>query len=157
MTTRILSPISRKSLSSALLTAALIVSLAPAAAQASPKTLERSLTNIVFSPLDLFFSPVVAGMLVYTGLTDISDTTGVRVAYTVPGFFWATGTNMGASLLRGISGMIQLVPGVLLLPFPTDMDPLMDPVDNGDGLVWTEIPYLETEIKFGINFMQAAY
>lgn len=131
--------------------------LAPVTGQASPKTLERSVTNIIFSPFDLLTSPVVAGLLVYNGLIDIKDTRGVRIAYTIPGYFWATGTNMGASVLRGMTGMIQFIPGVLLYPFDTDMDPLMDPIDGGDALVWTEIPYLETEVKFGINFQHAAY
>lgn len=137
--------------------AACALLLAPVTGQASPKTLERSVTNIIFSPFDLLTSPVVAGLLVYNGLIDIKDTRGVRIAYTIPGYFWATGTNMGASVLRGMTGMIQFIPGVLLYPFDTDMDPLMDPIDGGDALVWTEIPYLETEVKFGINFQHAAY
>ena len=137
--------------------AACALLLAPVTGQASPKTLERSVTNIIFSPFDLLTSPVVAGLLVYNGLIDIEDTRGVRIAYTIPGYFWATGTNMGASVLRGVTGMIQFIPGVLLYPFDTDLDPLMDPIDGGDALVWTEIPYLETEVKFGINFQHAAY
>jgi hypothetical protein len=127
----------------------------PSAAQASPETLSRSVSNILFSPLDLLASPVTAGVLVYNGLNDIEDTTGVRVAYTIPGYFWATGTNMGASVLRGITGLIEFIPGVLLYPFDVDMEPLMDPIDDGDGLVDTELPFMP--VKFGINFMRASF
>jgi hypothetical protein len=134
---------------------ALLALLVPASAQASPETLTRSVTNIIFSPLDLLTSPISAGLLVYNGLQDIEDTTGVRVAYTVPGYLWATGTNMGASVLRGVTGLIQLPFGIVLYPFETDLEPLMDPIDDGDGIVDTELPFMP--VKFGINFMRASY
>lgn len=134
---------------------ALLALLIPASAEASPETLSRSVSNIIFAPLDLLASPVSAGLLVYNGLQDIEDTRGVRIAYTVPGYFWATGTNMGASVLRGVSGLIQFIPGILLYAFETDMEPLMDPIDDGDGLVDTDLPFMT--VKFGINFMRASY
>lgn len=136
-------------------TAALLALCLPASAQASPETLSRSVSNILFAPLDLLFSPVSSGLLVYNSLLDIDDTTGVRVAYTIPGFFWSTGANMGASVLRLTTGLIQFVPGVLLYPFETDMEPLMDPIDDGEGLVDEELPFMA--VKFGINFQRAAY
>jgi len=142
-------------LTTLLATGAALASLLPASAQASPETLSRSVSNILFSPLDVLTSPVVAGVMIYNGLRDIDDTRGVRIAYTVPGFFWATGTNMGAGVLRGVTGMIELIPGVLLYPFETDMEPLMDPIDDGDGLVDAELPFMP--VKFGINFMRASF
>ena len=49
------------------------------------------------------------------------------------------------------------VPQNPTLALERDLEPWMDPVEDGDALVWTEIPYVESEIKFGINFMRAAY
>jgi hypothetical protein len=139
----------------ALAAVALLAVLLPAGAQASPETLSRSVSNMIFAPLDLLTAPVTAGMMVYNGLIDIDDTTGVRVAYTIPGYLWATGTNMGASLLRLTTGLIEFVPGVLLYPFETDMEPIMDPIEDGEGLVDEELPFMN--VKFGINFQRAAY
>lgn len=82
---------------------------------------------------------------------------GVRIAFIVPGYIWYTGVNVGASVIRGVTGMIELIPGVLLLPFPeVDMDPLFDPVDNAGALVEIDTPCC-LYIKFGIDYTAPVY
>lgn len=147
---------------------ATLLVLAPASSQASPETLRRSVGNIVQSPLDLVLAPVVAGRTVVTNLRDIDDTPGVRVFYAVPGYLWLTGVQVGAAVLRGVSGCLELLPGVFLLPFETDIDPLFDPADRGSALAEYEntlaessvlrwFPMLTWNVRFGVTYTSAEY
>jgi hypothetical protein len=138
-----------------LLAVASLLLMAPVSAQASTKTLARSVSNIFFAPLDILLSPVTAGKGEVEKLTDIEDTMGVRIAYAIPGYFWYTGVIMGAGAIRGLTGLIQFIPGVLLLPFQKDLDPLMDPVDRASALV--EFDYELFPIKFGIDYTSAEF
>ncbi len=125
----------------------------PAVAQAGTETLSRSVTNMLFGPMDVVTSPVVAGRGIVTNLQDIDDTTGVRVAYTVPGFFWYTGVTIGAGVIRTATGILELIPGLVLLPFDTELTPLMPPVQDASALVDIENDYFP--IKFGIDYTSA--
>jgi len=125
--------------------------VAPQPAAADYQTFQRSWSNILFAPLDLVLAPVTAGKVEYQNLTTIEDTTAVRYAYAVPGYLWLTGVQVGAALLRGITGGLELLPGIALLPFPeTKLDPLFDPVERSEGLVDYDNPVLP--MKFGIDY-----
>jgi hypothetical protein len=147
---------------------ALLALLVPATAQASPETLRRSLGNIIQAPIDVVLAPIVAGRTLIGNLRDIDDTTAVRVFYTVPGFVWLTGIQAGAGVLRGVSGFLELLPGIFLLPFDTDMDALFDPADRGAALVELENPLAEHSVarwfpivtwnvRFGVTYTSAEY
>ena len=135
----------------ALLTLALA---AASPASASPETLKRSASNILFAPLDIVFAPVVAGQIIYTNLREIDDSRWVRIVYPVPGYFWILGVELGGSILREVTGLIELLPGLGLLFFDADLDPLYDPVERGDALVDAETRVLN--IKFGVNYISVA-
>jgi hypothetical protein len=124
-------------------------------AAASPATLKRSVENLVQFPLDLVLSPVVAGKTVYTNLQDIDDSDAVRVAYTVPGFAWVTFVQAGSAVLRGVTGALEFLPGLGLLFFETDLDPLFDPADENEALVDFENPVFH--FKFGISYTSSGY
>jgi hypothetical protein len=124
-------------------------------ATASPETLKRSMCNILFAPVDIALSPIVAAHSIYRNLNDIDDTLGVRLAYTVPGFAWNTGLQIGAGAIRELTGLIELVPGLFLLPFEADMDPLFAPTEKAGALVDIETPPLN--IKFGIDYSSVPY
>jgi hypothetical protein len=124
--------------------------LVAAPASASTETFRRAIENIVLSPLDLALAPFAAGYTVVTGLQDIDDSLGVRIAYPIPGFLWNTGVNIGASALRCASGLIELIPGIFLLPFEADLDPIYAPVDRADAFVDHETDYFY--FKFGIFY-----
>ena len=119
-------------------------------ATASPETLQRSLENIILSPVDLALSPVTAGWSIYTGMQDIDDSLGVKIVYPIPGFVWNTMVNVGAAALRMTSGLFELIPGILLLPFEADLDPLFAPVERADALVDYEFEYFW--FKFGVLY-----
>ena len=122
---------------------------------ASPETLKRSVENLTQWPLDLVLSPVVAGQTVYTNLQDIDDSDAVRVAYTVPGFAWITFVQLGAACLRGVTGALELLPGIGLLFFETDLDPLYDPPVDNEALVNFENPVYT--FKFGVSYTSGGY
>lgn len=123
-------------------------------AAASPETLKRSLENILLSPLDLVLSPVTGVWSVVIGMQDIDDSLGVLIAYPVPGVVWNTWVNVGAAALRATAGLFELIPGLLLLPFDADLDPLYAPVDRADALVDFEMEYFY--FKFGVLYTSPA-
>jgi len=122
---------------------------------ASPETLKRSVENLTLWPLDLALSPVVAGKTVYQNLRDIDDSIAVKIVYPVPGFVWVTFVQGGAAVLRGITGVFEFLPGLGLLPFEADLDPIFDMAEENEALVDFETPVYD--LKFGISYTSAGY
>ena len=76
--------------------------------------------------------------------------------------------SVGAAVIRGVAGLIELVPGIFLLPFETDIDALYDPADRGAALVEFENPLAEDgvakwfpmitwNVRFGVTYTSAEY
>ena len=122
---------------------------------ASPETLKRSVENLTQWPLDLALSPVVAGKTIVQNLQDIDDSTAVKIAYPVPGFAFVTMVQAGSAVLRGVTGIFEFLPGLGLLFFETDLDPLFDPADENEGLVDFETPVYH--VKFGVSYTSSGY
>lgn len=142
---------SRRVSGRAALLALLLATAAASPAQASPETLKRSVGNILFGPLDVVFAPVVGSQTVYHNIQDIDDSMWVRVAYVVPGVVWNTTLEAGSGIIRCMTGLIEFLPGLGLLPFKADLDPLFSPVEKSDALVDEETPVLN--VKFGVNYV----
>ena len=131
---------------------ALGIALAAASpASASPETLKRSMSNMLFGPLDIVFAPVVGSQTVYRNIQDIDDSMWVRVFYLLPGVAWNTTLEAGSGIIRCFTGLLEFVPGLGLLPFEVDLNPLFSPVEKSDALVDVETPVLN--IKFGVNYV----
>jgi len=124
-------------------------------ASASPETLKRSMGNILFAPIDIALSPIVAAHSIYRNLHDVDDSLGVKLAYPLPGFAWNTGVQIGSGAIRGIAGLLELLPGLVLLPFEADMAPLFSPSEKGNALVDIETPPLK--VKFGVDYTSVPY
>ncbi len=124
-------------------------------AAASPETLKRSAGNIIFAPLDIVFAPVVAGQILYTNMREIEDSPWVRIVYPIPGYVWLTGVTIGGGIIREVTGLIELLPGLGLLFLEADLDPLYAPVERGEALVDVETAVIN--IKFGMNYTAAPY
>ena len=133
---------------------ALFIAVASPAA-ASPETLKRSIGNILFAPLDMALAPVVAAHSIYRNLNDIDDSLGVRLVYPVPGYAWSTGLQIGAGAIRTLAGLLELVPGLVLLPFEADMDALFAPSEKAEALV--DIETTPVYIKFGVDYSSVPY
>ena len=137
----------------AALTAACLLAVSVASpAAASPDTFKRAFTNILFGPMDFALAPIVASRSVYNNLRDIDDSTGVRVAYAIPGVAWNTAFVMGGAVLRVFAGLLEIGPGILLIPFDADMDPLYAPAERADALIWEEFDTFT--LKVGINYLE---
>jgi hypothetical protein len=131
--------------------ALLLVGLA-GPASASPETLKRAVGNVLFGPLDVGFTPIVYARDVVNNLQNVDDTMGVRIAYAVPGYIWNMGVQVGAGTIRVITGMLEILPGLGLLFFEADLDPLFSPVERAPALVDYDTPPLH--VKFGISYTQ---
>jgi hypothetical protein len=135
-----------------LATAVLVTSATPAVA--STETLRRSVSNISQAPLDFLFSPFVGIYSVITRMREQDDPTAVRVAFFVPGIVWNTGVNLGGATIRLITGGIELIPGIFLVPFEADLDVLYAPVTNAAAMYEMETPCC-IDVKFGIDYTAA--
>ena len=147
--------------------------LATGTAQASPDTLRRSFSNFLMGPLDMLLSPVVGVKTAAENLTDVDDTDAVRVVYAVPGTIFLMGLDFGSGAIRTVTGALEFVPGVLVFPFETDLDPLFEPAEDAPALVNWENPLADVEnpwvyynplvaplaikVKFGINYTQSEF
>ena len=131
--------------------------LGPASAEAGTETFKRSMGNLIQSPIDLVLSPITAGIVQYRNMTNVDDTTAVRIGYAIPGYFWLTGLHAGASILRGVAGALELLPGMVLLFLPeTEMDPLFDPVDKGEAVIF-DYPTAVMDFKIGVDYTAAPF
>lgn len=139
---------------SLVLFAALLTSSAPALA--SSETLKRSISNITQAPLDLVLSPMVAMISVVEGMLEQDDPVAVRVVFALPGYIWNTGVNIFASSIRFVTGGLELIPGVALLPFEADVGTLFSPVDSAGALFEIDTPCC-IDVKFGIDYTAAVY
>ena len=130
-----------------------LLALPAAPAAASPKTLKRSIENLTQFPLDVAMSPVVSAYTIQRNMREIGDSTAVRIFYPVPGFMWNTMVQVGAGVLRGVAGVLELGPGIVLLPFDADLDPLFDPSLDNEALVdWQNGIY---DVKFAVDYTTA--
>jgi hypothetical protein len=125
--------------------------LAATPASASPETLRRSAGNILFAPFDIATSPFTAGKALYTNMREVDDPLWVRIVFPIPGYVWILGVQIGGGALREIAGLLELVPGLGLLFFDADLDPLFDPAERNEALVDLETPPLK--FKFGVNYV----
>ncbi len=124
--------------------------LAPVSAQATPSTLKRSVSNMLMAPLDLVTGPAVAVRIIDNGYKTQDDSTLSKVVWTVPGFLFLCLLETGGSVMREVSGVLELVPGAVLLFSKSDLRPLYAPTENGAAFVDFDAKVLR--LKFGIDY-----
>jgi hypothetical protein len=130
---------------------ALLVVAAPGVSHAGGKTLARSMQNLFLFPADLVLSPFVGGKAVFNAWRDSDDSTAVKWGYAPFAPIWGISVQAGASIIRGVAGALELLPGLVLLPFGAEMDPLYDLPENQPALVDQEAG--PVRIKFGIDYL----
>jgi len=131
-----------------------LAAVGPGTAYATGETLKRATSNILMAPLDIALSPIVAGKTIVTNMREIEDSTPVRVTYAIPGYVFLTGVQAGAGVIRAVTGILEFIPGLGLLFFDTDLDPLYDPVERSEALVDYDTRFLN--LKFGIDYTGAS-
>jgi hypothetical protein len=132
---------------------AAVLALGTAApAGATTDVIQRSFENMPQGIGDALLSPYTAGRTVYNNLTTIDDTPGVRMAYTVPGYFWNVMCNFGGGLIRSITGVIELPTGLFLLFSDAEMEPLFDPVEDNEALLTLDQFEDVYRVKMGVDY-----
>ncbi len=124
-------------------------------AQASSETMRRAISNIVWAPFDLALSPISVATGLISNLQDVDDSPGVRAFYPLPAFAFALGVNVGASVIRLVTGLLEFGPAIPLLFFETDLDPLFNPIQDAAALVEYENDVFP--VRFGINYTVSDY
>jgi hypothetical protein len=132
---------------------AVLLSASPAAA--TYETLKRSLGNILFGPVDLVLAPVVATNTMYNNLRDIDDSTGVRAVFVPMGIGWNTTVQAMAGVVREIAGLIEFVPGLIVLPLEADLDAIYAPIERGNALIDRDTAALR--FKIGVDYMTVPF
>lgn len=127
-----------------------LLQLPAAPASATPETLRRALGNILCGPLDVLMAPIVGPKMTIDNIRFIDDTPGVRAFWALPGVVWNTGITIGLGVIREMTGLIELGPGLLLFFSESDLDPLLAPVEDSDALVDYETPVLH--LRFGMFY-----
>jgi hypothetical protein len=85
-------------------------------------------------------------------MRNIQDTPGVRIAYTVPGYAWNVMCNFGGGLIRSLTGVIELPTGLVLLFSDAEMEPLFDPVEDNEAVVYFDQFEDVYRVKFGVDY-----
>lgn len=129
-----------------------LVAAAPNEAGATTATIKRSVQNLLLFPLDFALSPYVATRTVYNQWRSSDDTDAVKIAYPLPGVAWAVSVNMGASVLRGVAGALEFLPGLVLIPFDSDMQPLFDLAQNNNAL-WDSGEEAPLRARIGVDYL----
>ena len=96
-------------------------------------------------------SPVTAGKALYTNLQEVEDARWKRIVFPIPGYIWILGVQIGGGAIREIAGLLELVPGLGLVFFDADLDPLFGPVERNEALV--DLETAPFDIKFGVNYV----
>ena len=133
---------------------AVLVAALPGESHAGAKTLARSAQNLLFFPLDLALSPFVATKTTYENWKNSDDTKAVKYGYAIFAPIWSFGVEAGASVIRGVAGMLELLPGLALLPFDGEMNPLYDLPETQPA--WVDTGNDAFKVKFGVDYLGAA-
>ena len=133
---------------------ALLVAAAPGVSHAGAKTLARSVQNLLFFPFDLALSPFVATKITYEKWRESSDTKAVKYGYALFAPIWNCGVVAGASVIRGVAGMIELLPGIALLPFDGELSAVYELPEVQPA--WVDVGSDAFRMKFGVDYLSAS-
>jgi len=140
----------RRSIALAALVAALVAT-APGVSQAGPKTLTRSVQNLLFFPFDIALTPFVASKITWDNWRSSDDTKAVKYGYALFAPIWNISISAGASVIRGVAGALELLPGLALLPFEAEMNPIFDLPETQPA--WVDQGNDHFKVRFGINYL----
>ena len=71
--------------------------------------------------------------------------------FAVPGVAWNSAMQMSGGVLRTFTGLLELLPGLILIPFEADMDPLFTMPERQDALIDEEWDFMA--VKIGVNYI----
>ncbi len=113
----------------------------PRSVAASPDTLRLAIEDLVVGVVDVAASPVSGGIATARNLDAVSDNGFVQSLYVLPGWLGLTCLQATQGVLRVIVGAVQLVPGLVLFPFPgTDVPEDFNVFRRGTPLIDVQNP-----------------
>ena len=124
--------------------AGLLVFVSVATASASPDTLRLAIEDITFGSVDVAASPVTGGIATARNLDSVSDNGFLQGLYVLPGWLGLTFLQATQGVLRVVVGVVEVVPGLVLFPFPdTDLPEDFNVFRQGEALVDARNPLAE--------------
>jgi hypothetical protein len=120
--------------------ALLLVAFGASGAQASPDSLRRAIGDVVFGATDVAASPVTGGVATARNLPAVSEHGALQGLYAVPGWVGLTVLHAAQGALRSLVGVVEIIPGLALLPFDADLPEGFNPFRRGEALVDVENP-----------------
>jgi hypothetical protein len=133
---------------------ALLLAATPGTSHAGTKTLARAGQNLLFFPFDIALSPFTSAKITYDSWRSSDDTKAVKYGYALFAPIWAFSIEAGASVIRGVAGALELLPGIALLPFKTDMNALYELPETQPA--WVDTGTEGFKVRFGINYLTAS-
>ena len=133
---------------------ALLLAATPGTSHAGPKTLARAGQNLLFFPLDIALSPFVSAKITWDSWRSSEDTKAVKYGYALFAPFWNFSIQAGASVIRGVAGALELLPGLVLLPFDADMNPLYELPESQPA--WVDTGNDHFKVRFGVNYLTSS-
>lgn len=133
---------------------ALLLAAAPGTSHAGTKTLARAGQNLLFFPFDLALSPFTSAKITWDSWRSSDDTKAVKYGYALFAPIWSFSIEAGASVIRGVAGALELLPGLALLPFKGEMNPLYDLPESQPA--WVDTGSDAFKVKFGINYLTSS-
>jgi len=122
--------------------------LVAAPASGSPETLRRSFGNLLQAPLDFALAPVTAGIAARENMEVVTDNPVGRAGYVVGGYPGLVLLQVGIASARMVTGVVQFLPGLALLPFEADLPGRFDYFSQGRALVEGENPLSDSPIRY---------
>jgi hypothetical protein len=130
---------------------ALMITAVPGTSHAGTKTVRRAVQNLLFFPFDIALSPFVATKITWDSWRSSDDTKAVKYGYALFAPIWSFSIEAGASVIRGVAGALELLPGIAMIPFGAEMNPIYDLPESQPA--WVDTGSDAFKVKFGINYL----
>jgi hypothetical protein len=124
----------------------------PGNARADATQLCRAGANMVLAPFDAFLGPFIAGKDEYYGLTEIDDPDALKAVGVVPGYLLLTGLQLGGSMFREISALMELPMGMITLWRDGAQGPLFRSQEEAWALYNQDFAGGKCPVRFGTSY-----
>ena len=123
---------------------------APQDARADATQLCRAGANLVLAPFDALLGPIIAGKDEYYGLTEIDDPVALKAFGAIPGYILLNGLQLGGSMFREISALMELPIGMVTLFRDGPQPPLFRSQEEAWALFSED--YGKCPVRFGTSY-----
>ena len=129
---------------------AAFLGLAPRDAHADATQLCRAGANMFLAPFDFALGPFIAAKDEYYGVTNIDDPDYLKAIGVVPGYILLNGMQLGGSMFREISALMELPMGMVTLFREGPQPPLFRSQEEAWALFSED--YGKCPIRFGTSY-----